>query len=684
MIKRARTSERGGRFGLGLGLMLAAACTSETPDPEHPPQIQERACEIAEDDSAPDFLQGIGCRADFDALASEPLDATIPGARSVKVVLDQLDGDALYFQNSGKYKIHYEFAAAHLSGEDRPFVPSLSEFNQTEYYSPDRRFVLGAVTYYEGPDAWALEIAPYDKASPEMISKLYAAIRGAVYFGPALRFHPTSQAVEIEATALGDEVDLVTTDEIYEGTDYQPLNLGTAIGRLRFLSADELEVEYVSFRELIVLDRVPNDISVVSGLITEEFQTPLSHINVLSQNRKTPNMGLRSATTNERLRALEGKWVQLTVGAFDYTVEEVSSEEADAFWEAHKPPAVQVPRLDTSVTELRDIEQVVVEEEGVSLRDAIKAAIPAFGGKAAHYSILATIEGIGAPKAFGIPVHYYVQFMEQNGFSARVAEMLADPAFNDDPMVRDQSLAQLRSDMMAAPVDQAFQDMLQQKLDSEFPDTRMRFRSSTNAEDLDGFTGAGLYTSKTGDFMDWNDVLDAVREVWSSVWFLRAFDERAYRSIDHTAVGMALLVHHSFPDEEANGVALTANPYDPSGLEPGFYVNVQVGESSVVQPYPGIFTDQSIHHFTLPGTPVVYLTHSNLVPDGETVLSNAQVHELGVGLDRVHKRFSAAYGPAAGNNGWYAMDIEFKFDAPEGETPVLAIKQARPHPGRGM
>ena len=37
-------------------------------------------------DSAPT----LGCKADFDALASIPIDTNIPGARSAKVVLDQL------------------------------------------------------------------------------------------------------------------------------------------------------------------------------------------------------------------------------------------------------------------------------------------------------------------------------------------------------------------------------------------------------------------------------------------------------------------------------------------------------------------------------------------------------------------------------------------------------------------
>jgi hypothetical protein len=240
--------------------------------------------------------------------------------------------------------------------------------------------------------------------------------------------------------------------------------------------------------------------------------------------------------------------------------------------------------------------------------------------------------------------------------------------------------------MLTAPVDAAFQELLQQKLATEFPDTRMRFRSSTNAEDLDGFTGAGLYTSATGAPDDWNDVLDALREVWSSVWFFRAFEERSYRSIDHKAVGMALLVHHSFPEEEANGVALTANPFDPSGLEPGFYVNVQVREESVVQPPAGITTDQFIYHYAISGQPIVYLTSSNLVADGQHVLDAGQVHELGQALDAIHRRFSPAYGPQAGNTGWYAMDIEFKFDddlSPDG-APLLSVKQARPHPGRGQ
>jgi hypothetical protein len=81
--------------------------------------------------TAPDFTHQIGCQDDFDQLASAPLDISIPGARSTKFVIDTLDDDRLYFQNSSKYAIHWQFASQHLSGMGRRIVPALSSFNMT-------------------------------------------------------------------------------------------------------------------------------------------------------------------------------------------------------------------------------------------------------------------------------------------------------------------------------------------------------------------------------------------------------------------------------------------------------------------------------------------------------------------------------------------------------------------------
>lgn len=657
---------------------LAAGCGS--PGPGGPVSLVEGACQ-ATAGADTEFLVRIGCRADFDVLASAPIDASLPGARSAKVVLDTADGNALYFQNCNQYAVHYQFAAAHLSGNGRPLVPSLSQFNTTEYYSPNRRFILGAVTYYEGPRQWALEVSPYDTASATMIETLFRAVTAAAYFGPALAVHPTSEAVKIEVAKLPADIPVVTTDDLYASTDYQPLNPGQAMGRLRFAKAEELDTVHLSFEDIVVLDLAPNDISVVQGLITEEFQTPLSHLNVLSRNRGTPNMGLRNAMNDPVLRSFEGRVVQLTVGALSWSIEEVAATEAQAFWDAHKPAPVTLPAMDLGRTDLVDIADVTPDPgEGETLREAIVKAVLAFGGKAAQYSVLAKTTGVPTLKAFAVPVFYYDQFMRENGFYARLDALLADPQFNADSAVRDARLADFRAAMLKAPVDEAFQAALKTKLAADYPGQTLRFRTSTNSEDLDGFPCAGCYESHTGDPARWDDVLDAIRKTFASAWLFRTFEERNYYGVDHHSVGMALLVHRNFPDEEANGVAITNNPFDPTGLDPAFYVNVQAGgDAEVVHPPAGVSSDQFLLFYGEPNQPVTYLAHSSLVPDGSTVLTAKQINTLGKALQAIHLRFLPAYGKGAS---WYGMDVEFKFDdddAPD-QPSALFIKQARPYP----
>ncbi|MBL4682941.1 MAG: hypothetical protein JKY37_00005, partial [Nannocystaceae bacterium] len=621
-------------IALGFSTLMLGTAPACKPSDDNP-----LVCHLADDGEEVDYSQKIGCRADYDRLAAKPLSSAKSGAVSAKTVFDTID-EQFYIQNSTKYPIHWDFAFANLSGAGRPIVPQLADFNQSEYYTPDRRFILGAITYYEGPEVWTYEISPYDTASAAQIELAYEEIKESAYFGEELFFHPTSEAVSREAEALPASVKIVTTEELYAGQQFQILNTGETYAQLRFIRAAELETEFVSFRELVVLDNVPNDIAVVAGIITEEFQTPLSHINVLSQNRGSPNLGLRGAFDHEELRPLAGKWVHLVVEADNWTIKETTQAEADAWWQDHRPATVMVPDKDLTVTELTDIVDLLDPELPVA--EAIKKAIPAFGGKATNFAVLPKIGGnLNPPRAFSVPVYFYDQFLRENGFDTRIEALLADPAFTGDVVTRDAKLNELRDDMRVAPLNAEFEETLMTKLTEEYPGIRMRFRSSTNAEDLDGFTGAGLYTSKSGQpGSEMEPVADAVRKVWASVWFFRAFDEREFRGIDHLAVGMSLLVHRSFPNEEANGVALTANIFDQSGAEPGFYINVQQGDASVVKPDAGVTSDQLVYHFDFPGQPVVFVAHSSLVAEGETVLTNQQLYDLGTALKSIHLYFS--------------------------------------------
>lgn len=49
------------------------------------------------------------------------------------------------------------------------------------------------------------------------------------------------------------------------------------------------------------------------------------------------------------------------------------------------------------------------------------------------------------------------------------------------------------------------------------------FPSSTNAEDLEGFNGAGLYESiKVMDTSNKDDISKAIKAVWASTWTMRS------------------------------------------------------------------------------------------------------------------------------------------------------------------
>src|SRR4051794_1372477 len=120
---------------------LATSCSNSSGSGGAPTSVVEGVCNIDPSDisngtASTQFLESIDCSADFRAMGSEPIDASIPGARSVKVILDTADSNHQYFQNSVLYQVHYDFASSHLSGNGLPVVPSLAEFNTSQYYQP--------------------------------------------------------------------------------------------------------------------------------------------------------------------------------------------------------------------------------------------------------------------------------------------------------------------------------------------------------------------------------------------------------------------------------------------------------------------------------------------------------------------------------------------------------------------
>ena len=80
-----------------------------------------------------------------------------------------------------------------------------------------------------------------------------------------------------------------------------------------------------------------------------------------------------------------------------------------------------------------------------------KASLRVFGGKAANYSVLYRTPGVPIKNGFAIPIYFYDQFMQANGFYARIDGLLADPLFTTDAATRDAALKALQTDMRWSP-----------------------------------------------------------------------------------------------------------------------------------------------------------------------------------------------------------------------------------------
>lgn len=640
---------------LALGALLIAAC-------DEPP-----TCALDPGQRA-DAIERVGCPDDFAAQATGKDDSVFAHTETVLVIIDREDGDALHFIDSERYRLHYDYASSHLNLAGKTAVGTLAEFNILNYRRPNRRFILGKLVAYVDQDLLTYELAAGDTADADMIVGAFERVRGALYDGERLRYRAVSATQEALLPSLRDRIPTIATDEVFRNQTYQPLNPGVAYGVLRFRQTATLEGTPLAPTDLVVLDRVPNDVAMVAGIITGEFQTPLAHVAVLAQTRGTPNMGLRDAWTDPRLRALADQLVRLEVGPQDFTISVGDPAEAQAYWDSLRPTALQVPTHDSVTLPLFDVTRSTV------------ANVVQIGAKAANLGDLYTV-GVGTghelplpERPLAIPFAHYANHLAAAGVGPDLDAVLADYAAGTlTPAALEARLFAIRWKIYTTPVDPALLTQLTTLMRTRWADTtRIRFRSSTNVEDLAEFTGAGLYTSAGAALVDGDTAIaNAIKVVWASAWNAQAFVERDFYRVDQREVRMGVLIHPAQEDELANGVALTINQF--SALRPAFYINSQLGEVSVTNPTGGATPEQILYYTWYEEPEYEVITRSSLMtwatdwPSTTAVLTDAELDELAGYLTDINTRIRVRYPGSA-------ADVEWKL-LPDRR---LIIKQARP------
>ncbi|MDX2089953.1 MAG: PEP/pyruvate-binding domain-containing protein [Kofleriaceae bacterium] len=589
-----------------------------------------------------------------------------------KFIIDLKTND-IYFIDVNLFNIHADFVLGVLLKKAWT-ADNIREYNKN-YERNKPKFILGYLTHHVKIDKWSFAFWEGDKIGPDDVLRARKRLEEA-FFQKGLPFRPDSpmqQRVAVDVKKRG--VPTITNDEIYKTAEFQAFNTGKATGKLRVVKVGT-PYESLTFArtDIVLLQESYPDITPVAGILATQFSTPLSHVNLRANAWKIPNAGDKKA--REKFGALDGKIVYYEVTETSIVLREAT--------------AAEIKEQEGKVAAARkiDLPQADVTNPRLAMLTRIRARdVITYGTKTANLGeiVTANVPGVRVPIGFGVPFFYYVQHMKQNGLDKKVEAMLADKRFTTDAVWRKQTLEELRAQIASAPIDEASLDAIYKRVRLRLGGRGVFVRSSTNAEDLPGFNGAGLYDT-VPNVVGRKALGEALRVVWASVWTLRAVDEREAFGIDHRQVFGAVLVQVGV-DASAAGVLVTKNLWDPHD-EKSFTINAKFGLGMRVvegQKVP----EQIIFDPTNDGTkilsrsddPVMLKFDANggivavPVPPGEgVILTEDRAKALASQVEAIIPLFTH------GSSKPQALDVEWVMEG-KGDRTMFWIVQARPFVG---
>ena len=579
----------------------------------------------------------------FETLAYDPGNQLV-----VKYIIVDVDTDRpnIYFINTNTFKTHAPFVD--LVGINRS-----GSLQGTIVYDPNLIAPNGSSGVYR----YRFDISLESLGDLDRHYALFAASMPVLDDNLAHWIWNT-QLASIQAALPQYRVsrmNLVFDEDVYGETSFLALNQGEGYGLLREMDPDERP----NPRDVVIYGTLPNELPRVAGIISGVPQTPLSHVNLRAVQDGAPNAFIRGALEDDAIGALIGSHVYYVVTEAGYSIRAATRAEVAAHFAASRPAGAQTPERDLSVTSITPLDEVGFDDWD------------AFGVKAANVAVLGSLgfpEGT-VPEGYAAHFYFYDEFMKHNGLYDDVAEILADPEFQTDYQVQADELKKLRKKIKKGETPEWIETALKE-MHAGFPeDTSLRYRSSTNNEDLPGFSGAGLYDSKTQhpEETEEDGISKSLKQVYASLWNFRAFIERDFHRIDHLSAAMGVLVHPNYSDELVNGVAVSVDP--AYGTEGTHYVNSQVGEDLVTNPEAHSAPEEVLLN---PDGTYTVVALSNQAPPGQLLMTGGQLRQLRQRLAAIHGKFAELYGVAEGER--FAMEVEFKITSDN----VLAIKQARP------
>ena len=372
------------------------------------------------------------------------------GMQAVKVIVDREAGGVVHLLSAERWSLHYTFVSEVIDGERRLdrcdpqdaaiFRAGWGQFSDEQYRQIEgRRYLLGTLVRYSSNGLQTLEFTTGDRIIGRQINEAFWGVTASLFEPERWAVRPQSSRQHDEVESIEGSLPLVAINAPFIGLTEQPLNAAVGYGLLRFIPYHELDSAVLGPQVIVITDQVPNELSLTGGLITEAFQTPLAHVNLLARNRGTPNLAVGDARNDPRIAPLLGELVRLEVHAGGFELRAASSEEAQEFWQQRQEgQEVLVPRQDLEIRGVQPLGHHGLE------------ALPALGAKAAQLAQLAQFRlsrtscpgAVRTPyEAFALPLVHSIEHFDASGASERLEVLLADPEFLSNPERRAEELA---------------------------------------------------------------------------------------------------------------------------------------------------------------------------------------------------------------------------------------------------
>ncbi|MFE9120158.1 PEP/pyruvate-binding domain-containing protein [Streptomyces sp. NPDC007172] len=534
------------------------------------------------------------------------LSGVLAGHPYLKVVVDRSE-NVWHLLDTAAHPFHVNYIATRVLGMELAELDArLDAFNASVYMDPERRFLLGVLSLHTDEDAegrertfLVLETTEADTMNGQLLQSFYEFVRSRVDGRLPVLLKPANHGQEEELAAISElRVPRILSHELFGSRTRTPLNPGEATGRLRYFRTHE---EYAAaeaglgWADIVAMPCLPDDVPRVAGFLNTAPITPLSHTNVLASGWGIPNAIVLDLDELVGADGLDGAWIRYRVSEDEIRVERLDREpelRAPAWHQQRirlEPPLLEdAPVLSLHRLRAADRDRYGTKAANLGelhhVLDSRTADLTAFYGRPRPpredlYGHLATRLGadgaslpelrsaaagfvattVGAPDGVALPFALQQHFLASSPALQQGIGKLKMALELDATEVLDSLCLRLQQLIRHTPVPESVTRQILQAFPAPAAARgRLVVRSSSNAEDLPGFSAAGVYDSVTA-VHGTDELLDAVRQVWASLVSPRSVRLRHQVGISLDDTYMGVIIQEYVP-ASLGGVLVTCDP----------------------------------------------------------------------------------------------------------------------------